>query len=125
MQPRTSAGRFGCMTSICIRARRGLLLAAASLPLLGGATAAHATTVTSDGTTIRITETVPGEANAVLLSMSGDGRVDVGDTTSGIHAGGRCAYDDVIDGALCPLGPGGVIVTTGAGDDSVGDLSLS
>ena len=97
----------------------------ASLPLLHGATAAHATTVTSDGTTIRISETVPGEANDVLLSLSGDGRVDVGDTTTGLHVGGRCSYDDVVGAALCPLGSGGVVVTTGAGDDAVGDLSLS
>src|SRR5689334_3913757 len=112
------------MTRTPRRARWAVLLAA-SLPFLVGVPAAHATSVTSDGTTIRITETVPGEANWVLLSMTDDGRVDVGDTTAGLRVSGRCVYDEVIGAALCPLGPGGVVVTTGAGDDSVGDLSLA
>src|SRR5262249_4109483 len=113
------------MLRIPTRGRMLLACAAATLPLLAATPRAHATSVSSDGTTIRISETVPGEANDVLLSLSSDGRVDIGDLTTGMHVSGACTYDDVVEAALCPLGAGGVVISTGAGDDRVGDLSLA
>src|SRR3954471_14872365 len=113
------------MLCFSTRGRRLLLLAAASLPLLVAAPGAHATNVTSDGTTIPITEATPGEANYVLVSLADDGRVDVGDTSTDLQVAGACSYDPVADSAFCPLGSGGVSVATGAGDDTVIDLTLA
>lgn len=89
------------------------------------ATAAAEGAVSSDGTTIRVTEGAAGEANSVTVAIQNAGIVEVSDYGF-IAIGAGCTQSESDPKvALCPLGAGGVVVETGGGRDVVGSYMSS
>jgi Ca2+-binding RTX toxin-like protein len=88
-------------------------LACAALPA-----AAHADTASFDGTTVHVQGSDGNET--ITLSVDTPGFVTV--TTD--QAGDGCTHSEAT-GTQCPLGPGGIDVAMGGGNDTVSDLSLA
>jgi Ca2+-binding RTX toxin-like protein len=80
--------------------------------------AASADTASFDGTTVHVQGTDGNET--ITLSVDTPGSVTI--TTD--LAGDGCTHSEV-SGTQCPLGPGGIDVAMGGGNDTVSDLSLS
>jgi Ca2+-binding RTX toxin-like protein len=91
--------------------------------LLGGAAPALAVTVSTDSATISVTG--GGEANNVIVSSGIDGAsIEVTDA-AGLQAGAGCVLNESFGKVECPLPTGAIVVDLGAGDDTLGVLSLA
>ena len=95
------------------RTRRAGLALVAGLILLPTAAQAASSTATSDGATTTIT----GSAGADTVDVSSyEGVLTLG----GVDAGPGCTQEyPGVGTTVCPIGPGGVDVRTGEGDDRV------
>ena len=85
---------------------------------------ARSAVVSSDGTTVTVTESTPGEANDITVSVDDPGTLRVYESFGPETPQGLCTYNAVTEIVECPLGPGGVQVSTGAGDDKVYSMLL-
>ena len=101
----------------CLRALRLPIVASALAVCALAPAAASAGVVSSDGNTITYGESPANEANDLSI-QPGTGYVDFSDAV-GIDVGSGCAVAPGGDAARCPLGAGGVQVSTGGGNDRV------
>ena len=85
---------------------------------------ARSAVVSSDGTTVTVTESAPGEANDITVSVDDPGTLRVYESFGPETPQGLCTYNAVTEIVECPLGPGGVQVSTGAGNDKVYSMLL-
>jgi Ca2+-binding RTX toxin-like protein len=97
------------------------VLAAATVAFPG---VARSAVVSSDGTTVTVTESTPGEANDITVSVDDPGTLRVYESFGPETPQGLCTYNDVTEIVECPLGPGGVQVSAGAGNDKVYSMIL-
>lgn len=98
---------------------------AAAFAAIPPATAAAAGSVSTDGQTIRVVEAAPGETNAVTVAIQTAGIIEISDFGTVVAGPGCTPSERDAQVALCPLGPGGVVVGTGGGDDTLGSYMAS